>query len=83
MELRGSASEATEVTESEQLEVSVLYSCLAEGVMEVELAIEQAVLSPHHKPPVMHLHWRKRCGDSLYRKGAKPFESFRKRFEAV
>lgn len=38
------------MTESEVLEISVVYSCLAEGVMEVELAIEQAVLSPAHKP---------------------------------
>ncbi|CAK9110785.1 unnamed protein product [Durusdinium trenchii] len=68
VEIRGLASaDAIEVTTSEVLEISVLYSCLGAGVMEVELALEQAVLSAAHAPEVLHLHWRKRCGDSVYR----------------
>mmetsp|Transcript_68136 Transcript_68136/g.149689 ORF Transcript_68136/g.149689 Transcript_68136/m.149689 type:complete len:594 (+) Transcript_68136:42-1823(+) len=67
VEIRGLATDALEVTATDEVEISIVYSCLSAGVIGVELALEQAVLSAAHAPEVLHLHWRKHCGDSVYR----------------
>ncbi|CAJ1415917.1 unnamed protein product [Effrenium voratum] len=70
VEIRGPLmeTEAIEVSPEETAEISVVYRCLGEGVADVELALEHAVLSTSHAPEVLHLHWRKHCGDDeVYR----------------
>jgi len=72
LQLRGPSSldamgqEILHVT-SEPVSVSVLYTCMSDGLADVSLTLEKATLSEGHVPEQMTLRWKKRCGAVAYR----------------
>lgn len=63
----GDATEEAFEINSNPVQLSVLYQCESDGVVDVTLTLEHAVLTDAHRPEAMHLHWRKRCGLTAYR----------------
>ena len=52
---------------SEPTEISVIYTCQGAGVADVELGLWHAVITSAHAAEGFHLHWRKQCGDAVYK----------------
>ncbi|CAE7330773.1 unnamed protein product [Symbiodinium pilosum] len=52
---------------SEPTEISVIYTCQGAGVADVELGLWHAVITSAHAAEGFHLHWRKQCGEAVYK----------------
>jgi len=71
VDIRGSfyseASDDTFEVSTDPLVISVLYTCESDGVADVTLELQRAVLSDEHRPDTFLIKWRKRCGAATYK----------------
>eukprot|EP00933_Yihiella_yeosuensis_P078419 TRINITY_DN898_c2_g1_i2.p1 TRINITY_DN898_c2_g1~~TRINITY_DN898_c2_g1_i2.p1 ORF type:complete len:657 (+),score=123.59 TRINITY_DN898_c2_g1_i2:81-2051(+) len=66
-DLGDGAADAFEVSNINPVEFSVRYSCEADGLADVTLTLEKAVIDDAHRPETLQISWKKMCGMTVYR----------------